>query len=53
MLLLFRKISENPNTVIESSSVQNCLKNTIITIIDSDSDECKRKTMVNMKLQVV
>lgn len=43
---LFRKISENPNTTIESPSVQNCLENTIISIIDSDSDECKQKTMV-------
>lgn len=41
------KISEDENVIIEPSNVKDCIEDTVITIVDSDSDNNQKNVVRN------
>lgn len=48
-----RKISENQEIPDETSSIKKCIENTVITIIDSDSNDSELKNTVSKIIYII
>lgn len=48
-MYLLRKINNDQNSAQKTTNLKNCIEDTVITIIDSDSDDAEQKNVVNYR----